>query len=39
VWGYPSRATAEKGAKWFAEAVDYSVRRIRNLKDAFERGA
>jgi creatinine amidohydrolase len=39
VWGYPSRATAEKGAKWFAEAVDYSVRRIRNLKNAFERGA
>jgi creatinine amidohydrolase len=39
VWGCPSRATAEKGAKWFAEAVEYSVRRIRSLKEAFERGA
>ncbi len=39
VWGYPSRGTAEKGAKWFAEAVDYSVKRIRSLRDEFERGA
>jgi creatinine amidohydrolase len=39
VWGYPSRGTAEKGAKWFAEAVEYSVQRIRSLKQAFKRGA
>jgi creatinine amidohydrolase len=39
VWGYPSRATVEKGAKWFAEAVEYSVQRIGSLKAAFERGA
>ena len=39
VWGYPSRGTAEKGAKWFAEAVEYSLQRIRSLKQAFERGA
>jgi creatinine amidohydrolase len=39
VWGLPSRATAEKGAKWFAEAAEYSVQRIRSLKQAFERGA
>jgi creatinine amidohydrolase len=39
VWGYPSRGTAEKGAKWFAEAVEYSVQRIRSLKHAFKRGA
>jgi creatinine amidohydrolase len=37
VWGYPSRGTAEKGARWFAEAVDYSVRRIRSLIEQFER--
>jgi creatinine amidohydrolase len=35
VWGHPSRASAEKGAKWFAEAVEYSVQRIRVLKEAF----
>jgi creatinine amidohydrolase len=35
VWGHPSRATAEKGAKWFGEAVEYSVQRIRDLKQAF----
>ena len=39
VWGYPSRATAEKGARWFAEAVEYSVQRIRLLKEAFSGGA
>jgi creatinine amidohydrolase len=35
VWGYPSRAGTEKGAKWFAEAVDYCVQRIQTLKGAF----
>jgi creatinine amidohydrolase len=35
VWGYPSRATAAKGEKWLAEAVEYSLQRIRNLKEAF----
>ena len=35
VWGYPSRGTAEKGARWFAEAVEYSVRRIRSLVEGF----
>ena len=39
VWGYPSRATVEKGATWFAEAVEYSIQRIGSLKAAFERGA
>ena len=39
VWGRPSRATAEKGAEWFTEAVEYSVRRIRSLKEEFERVA
>ena len=29
VWGYPSRATAEKGAKWYAEGIEYSMERIR----------
>ena len=37
VWGYPSRAAAQKGEKWFAEAVDYSLQRIKALKAAFER--
>jgi creatinine amidohydrolase len=35
VWGYPSRATEGKGAEWFAEAVEYSVQRIRSLRDGF----
>jgi creatinine amidohydrolase len=35
VWGFPSRGTAEKGAKWFAEAVEYSLLRIRRLKEGF----
>jgi len=38
VWGRPSRATAEKGAKWFTEAVEYSAQRILSLKEAFQRG-
>jgi creatinine amidohydrolase len=37
VWGYPSRADAEKGAKWFDEAVDYCVQRIQTLKEAFSK--
>jgi len=36
VWGYPSRANAEKGEKWFAESIEYSVERIRILKNAFD---
>jgi len=39
VWGRPSRATAAKGAEWFAEAVEYTTRRIRLLKERFEGGA
>jgi len=35
VWGYPSRASAAKGARWFDEAVEYCVQRVRTLKDAF----
>jgi creatinine amidohydrolase len=35
VWGRPSLATAEKGARWFSEAVEYSLQRIRSLKAAF----
>lgn len=37
VWGYPSRAGAEKGERWFAEALEYCERRIRSLKAAFQR--
>ena len=36
VWGYPTRATAEKGRKWFEEAVRYSVRRVEELVRGFE---
>jgi len=39
LWGRPSRATEEKGAKWFSEAVEYSTQRIRDLKAHFEGGA
>jgi creatinine amidohydrolase len=35
VWGYPSRGSAAKGAKWFAAAVEYSVQRIRSLQEGF----
>ena len=35
VWGRPSRASAGKGSKWFAEAVEYSVQRISDLKEGF----
>jgi creatinine amidohydrolase len=38
VWGYPSRASAEKGEHWFREAVGYSVSRVRTLVAAFEHG-
>jgi creatinine amidohydrolase len=36
VWGYPTRATVEKGRHWFEQAVAYSAERIRTLKQAFE---
>jgi creatinine amidohydrolase len=36
VWGRPSQASAEKGAKWFEEAVEYCTDRIRTLKGAFK---
>jgi creatinine amidohydrolase len=35
IWGYPSRASAEKGEKWFHEAVDYCVGRITTLRSTF----
>ena len=31
VWGYPSRADPGKGERWFRQAVDYSVGRVRAL--------
>jgi creatinine amidohydrolase len=34
VWGYPSRAGAEKGRRWFEEAVEYCCRRVRELVEA-----
>jgi creatinine amidohydrolase/Fe(II)-dependent formamide hydrolase-like protein len=37
VWGYPTRATAGKGARWFAEGVERSAARITRLRDACER--
>jgi creatinine amidohydrolase len=36
VWGYPSRASADKGERWFREAVDYSATRVRTLIEASE---
>ena len=36
VWGCPSRASADKGERWFAEALEYCERRIRSLKAAFQ---
>ena len=36
VWGNPTRADAQKGERWFREAVDYSVARVRTLVEAFE---
>lgn len=37
VWGYPSRAGAEKGERWFDEAVDYCAQRVQTLKLAFSK--
>jgi creatinine amidohydrolase len=34
VWGYPTRATAEKGARWLDQGVEECARRIRRLADA-----
>jgi creatinine amidohydrolase len=39
LWGRPSGATSEKGARWFAEAVEYTTQRIRLLKEHLEGGA
>jgi creatinine amidohydrolase len=36
VWGYPSEATREKGERWFREAVEYCVGKIRGLKRRFD---
>ena len=36
VWGYPTRATPEKGRRWFEEAVGYGTRRIGELTRGFE---
>ncbi len=38
VWGFPSRATREKGEKWFKEAAHYCIDRIRALKSFFDEG-
>lgn len=37
VWGYPTRATAEKGARWFAEGVEKAAARIARLREACEK--
>jgi creatinine amidohydrolase len=34
VWGRPSLASAEKGARWFSQAVEYCMGRIQELKEA-----
>jgi creatinine amidohydrolase len=34
VWGLPSLASAEKGARWFSQAVEYCLARILELKEA-----
>jgi len=31
LWGFPSKATAEKGEKWFRQSVDYCTGRIEKL--------
>lgn len=31
VWGYPSKATAAKGERWFKEAVEYCVGKVETL--------
>jgi len=38
VWGYPTRASAEKGRKWFADCVAYCLERVRSLRASWERG-
>ncbi len=38
VWGYPTRAAADKGARWFAEGVQKSAARITRLRAACEEG-
>ncbi|MBA7648096.1 putative mycofactocin system creatinine amidohydrolase family protein MftE [subsurface metagenome] len=35
-WGYPTRATPEKGGKWYQESIDYCVERIKTLRSFFE---
>jgi creatinine amidohydrolase len=35
VWGNPTRATATKGKRWLEEAVQYSARRVEQLREAF----
>ena len=37
VWGYPSEATREKGERWFREAVDYCIARVKTLREGFDR--
>lgn len=36
VWGYPSRATAEKGRRWYGELIRYCCDRIETLRGFFE---
>ncbi len=37
VWGYPSKATAEKGKRFFGTLVEYCTERIQSLQRAYEK--
>jgi len=37
VWGYPSKATADKGKRFFGTLVEYCAERIRSLQRAYEK--
>ncbi len=36
VWGYATRATREKGERWFNEGVNYLINRYVRVKEKFE---
>jgi len=37
VWGHPSESTRVKGVRWFREAVDYCIARVKTLRVGFDR--
>ncbi len=36
VWGYATRATRERGERWFGEGIDYLVGRYKTLRKSLE---